>query len=82
MWYKALLKGTFQFPNLQNYSSAGLEIESSTLRMILDGIDLSSIRRRHRFRLSRPAQDASQPYDEDAVRHRGAQPPLADFHAD
>jgi transposase len=50
MWYKALARGTFQFPNLQNFSSAGIEIDSSTLRLILDGIDLSSIRRQNRFR--------------------------------
>jgi len=50
MFYKVLQKGTFQFPDLQNISSAGLEIDSSTLRMILDGIDLSSIRRHPRYR--------------------------------
>jgi transposase len=50
MWYKVLQRGTFQFPDLQNFSSAGLEIDASTMRMILDGIDLSSIRRRDRFR--------------------------------
>lgn len=50
MWYKVLQKGTFQFPDLENFTSAGLEIDASTLRMILDGIDLSSIRRRHHFR--------------------------------
>lgn len=50
MWYKVLQRGTFQFPNLENYSSAGLEIDASTMRLILDGIDLSSIRRRPRFR--------------------------------
>jgi transposase len=50
MWYKVLQRGTFQFPNLAKYSSAGLEIDASTMRMILDGIDLSSIRRRPRFR--------------------------------
>ena len=50
MWYKLLARGVFRFPNLQNYSSAGLEIDASTLRMILDGVDLSSIRRQHRFR--------------------------------
>lgn len=27
MWYKVLQKGTFQFPDLQNFSSAGIEIE-------------------------------------------------------
>ena len=51
MWYKVLQKGTFQFPNLENFSSAGLEIDGSTLHMILDGIDLSSIYRRPRYRL-------------------------------
>lgn len=50
MFYKVLQKGTFQFPNLQNMNSAGLEIDPSTLRMILDGIDLSSIRRNPRYR--------------------------------
>ncbi len=50
MWYKVLQRGTFQFPSLENYSSAGLEIDASTMRLILDGIDLSSIRRRPRFR--------------------------------
>ena len=51
MWYKVLQRGTFQFPDLQNFSSAGLEIDTSTLRMILDGIDLGSIRRRDRYRV-------------------------------
>jgi transposase len=50
IWYKVLQKGTFRFPDLQNFSSAGLEIDSSTLRMILDGVDLGSIPRRRRFR--------------------------------
>jgi len=52
MWYKVLQKGTFQFPDLQNFSSAGIEIDSSTLGLILQGIDLSTIRRRNRYRLS------------------------------
>jgi transposase len=50
MWYKVLQRGTFQFPNLEHHSSAGLEIDASTVRMILDGIDLGTIRRRPRFR--------------------------------
>lgn len=59
MWYKVLQRGTFQFPNLQNYSTAGLEIDASTMRLILDGIDLGSIRRRPRFR--RPAEGVNPP---------------------
>lgn len=50
MWYKLLAKGTFRFPDLENFSSAGVEIDATTLRLILDGIDLGSIRRQHRFR--------------------------------
>lgn len=59
MWYKLLQKGTFQFPDLQNFSSAGLEIDPSTLRMILDGIDLSSIRRQQRFNRQPSAIDSA-----------------------
>jgi transposase len=59
MWYKVLQRGTFQFPDLQKYESAGLEIDASTMRMILDGIDLSTIRRRSRFRpVPRPPENA------------------------
>lgn len=52
MWYKVLQRGTFRFPDLQNFSSAGVEIDAATLRMILDGIDLASIRRRPRHRIT------------------------------
>jgi len=56
MFYKVLQKGTFKFPSLQNISSAGLEIDPSTLRMILDGIDLGSIQRQQRYRRPIPQQ--------------------------
>jgi transposase len=59
MWYKVLQRGTFQFPSLENLSSAGVEIDPSTLRLILDGIDLSSIRRNPRYR--RPHIDPPSP---------------------
>ena len=52
IWYKQLQRGTFRFPDLKNYSSAGLEIDHSTLRLILDGIDLSTIRRQHRYQIN------------------------------
>lgn len=50
IWYKVLQKGTFRFPDLQNFSSAGLEIDASTLHMILDGIDLATVRKRQRYK--------------------------------
>lgn len=58
MWYKCLQKGTFKFPDLQNYTSAGIEIDQSTLLLILDGIDLASIRRQPRFRLNRSTDNS------------------------
>ncbi len=60
MWYKVLQRGTFQFPDLENFSSAGIEIDSSTLRMILDGIDLGTIRRQQRYRRSHHFQQPGQ----------------------
>lgn len=60
IWYKQLQRGTFRFPDLKNYSSAGLEIDHSTLRLILDGIDLSTIRRQNRYKINTQAQ-TSQP---------------------
>jgi transposase len=61
LWYKVLQKGTFQFPDLQNFTSAGIEIDSSTLGLILNGIDLSSIRRRQRYKVApaRPGETSS-----------------------
>ena len=52
LWYKALQRGTFQFPDLSNYKSSGVEIDAQTLRLILDGIDLSTIKRRNRYRVA------------------------------
>jgi transposase len=52
IWYKQLLRGTFRFPELKNNSSAGLEIDHSTLHLILDGIDLSTIHRQHRYKVN------------------------------
>lgn len=61
LWYKVLQRGTFQFPDLQNFAAAGVEIDPATLRAILDGIDLSTVRRRERYRPSLPAQSSNQP---------------------
>ena len=56
IWYKLLQKGTFRFPSLQNFSASGVEIDPATLRLILDGIDLNSIRRQQRYRRVSAAQ--------------------------
>lgn len=49
LWYKHLQAGTFRFPKLTEQNS--LEVDHATLMMILEGIDLQSIKRRKRFNL-------------------------------
>ena len=49
LWYKRLEEGTFKLPRL-NASQHSVELQASELAMILDGIDLSSIKRVKRYR--------------------------------
>ena len=50
--YKRLEAGTFRFPDAE---AAGVEIRAADLQMLLDGVDLSSVRRRRRYRRPLPA---------------------------
>jgi len=52
LFYKRLEAGTFRFPAVAA-GEAGLEIRSADLALILDGIDLDSVKRSKRYR--RPA---------------------------
>lgn len=49
LWYKRLEQGTFKLPKLEAGQEA-LELRASELAMILDGIDLASIKRGKRWR--------------------------------
>jgi transposase len=50
LWYKRLEEGTFRFPRPAG-GQAGLEVKASELAMLLEGIDLRSVKRRKRFAL-------------------------------
>jgi transposase len=50
--YKRLESGTFRFPAAQ---AAGVEIRAADLQMLLDGVELDSVRRRRRYRRPVPA---------------------------
>ena len=52
LWYKRLERGTFELPRAEQAGASGLEITPGQLSLILDGIELSSVRRRRRFQLS------------------------------
>ncbi len=52
IWYKRLEEGTFHFPGPQEgEASNGVSICATDLAMLLDGVDLSSVRRAKRYRL-------------------------------
>jgi len=50
--YKRLEAGTFRFPTA---TTAGVEIRAADLQMLLDGVDLASVKRGRRYRRPMPA---------------------------
>ncbi len=52
IWYKRLEEGTFRLPSTKT-AGASVELKASELAMLLAGIDLTSIKRRKRFTISR-----------------------------
>jgi transposase len=48
LWYKRLEEGTFKLPKL-NAAQPSVELRASELAMILDGIDLASVKRVKRY---------------------------------
>ena len=49
LWYKRLEEGTFKLPKVAAEQTA-LELKASELAMLLDGIDLASVKRGKRYR--------------------------------
>lgn len=48
LWYKRLEEGSFRLPSSHTAGSS-VELKASELAMLLEGIDLTSIKRRRRF---------------------------------
>lgn len=60
IWYQQLEKGTYQIPDVTTLQDQDtLEVTRSQLSLILDGIELSSVRQRLRFQLPRASVDTS-----------------------
>ena len=54
LWYQQLQQGTYQLPDQESLEEQDtLEVTRSQLSLILDGIDLTSVRQRRRFQLER-----------------------------
>ena len=49
IWYRRLEEGTFRFPEATD-ASHGVEMRAADFAMLLDGVDLSSVKRRKRYR--------------------------------
>jgi transposase len=59
LWYKRIEAGVFRFPTLARHSNVrSLEIDATDLAMLLEGIDMSSVRRLPRYRRPGAAQPA------------------------
>lgn len=56
LWYKRLEEGVFKLPRVEG-GARSVELRASELAMLLDGIDLKSVRRVRRYR--GPAADAA-----------------------
>jgi transposase len=62
IWYQQLQQGTYQLPSHDSLDDQDtLEVTRSQLSLILDGIDLSSVRQRRRFQLHRETADTRAP---------------------
>lgn len=51
IWMKRLQSGSFEMPQLSTSDSPRVKITASQLSLILEGIELSSVRRRRRYQL-------------------------------
>lgn len=61
IWYKRLEKGCFQWPSPESANGGtSIQVEASELRLILEGIDLQSVRRRKRYVQPRKARPPEQ----------------------
>jgi transposase len=58
IWYKRLEKGTFRFPAATT-DRDGIEIRAADLTMLLDGVDLNSVKRQKRYRRPQPSESAA-----------------------
>ena len=54
LWYKRLEAGTFKLPRVQAGASS-VELRASELAMVLDGIDVSTLKRVARYERDAPA---------------------------
>jgi len=61
IWYQQLERGTYQLPETAVADECqGVEITASQLSLILEGIDLSSVRRRTRYQLPADRRSTSE----------------------
>jgi len=62
IWYQQLEQGSYQLPDVATADvQEGIELTASQLSLILDGIDLLSVRRRTRYRHKADRQEANPP---------------------
>ena len=64
LWYQQLQQGTYQLPSHESLDEqVALEMTRSQLSLILDGIDLTSVRQRRRFQRERTCSPPATRHD-------------------
>ncbi len=58
IWYKRLEQGSFRFPAVKD-DGEGVEIRAADLTMLLDGVDLESVKRQKRYHRPEPTPAVS-----------------------
>jgi transposase len=58
LWYKRLEEGTFKLPSHKD-APVSLELKATELAMLLEGIDLKSIKRSKRFSRTTPTTEVA-----------------------
>jgi transposase len=54
VWAKRLERGSFQLPSGRDAASLTIQVDSTTLAMMLGGVDLHTGRRRKRYQIATP----------------------------
>lgn len=70
IWYKRLEQGRYQLP-VCDAGRSSVTIDARQLRLILDGIDLTSVRQRKRYTLPQARRNRT---DEGRTTHRATSP--------
>jgi len=72
VWAKRLERGSFQLPPVSDAASLSVEVDSTTLAMILGGVDLHTGKRRQRYHRATSGSDDAATTSKPEIARRSA----------